>query len=363
MKSARTAFEETYSDMGLAERNSHEPETITAAELMALELPPVRWAVPDILPEGVSLLAGKPKLGKSWMAFGLAIAVASGGVALGTKLVERGECLYLALEDNRRRLRKRLGKMLDGDVAPEGLHITTEWPRLDDGGTEKLETWLETRSDARLIVIDTLAKVRPRQRGQNVYAEDYAALERLLPLAAEHNVAILVVHHLRKGGADDPMDEISGSTGLSGGVDGALVLKRDRGQGDAYLYVDGRDIEEPTELALTWNTKTACWTLAGDADEFRLSKERQDVIRVLRNAEEPLQPKDVAAALGKKSGAVRELLSQMSRQGLVKNVGYGKYTVPDTPDNPDTLPVREAHEGESVSGVSTVSDHEELGFV
>lgn len=227
--------------------NGYKFATITACDLLALELPSVRWAIPDILPEGVTLLAGKPKLGKSWMAFGLSIAVASGGVALGTKPVERGDSLYLALEDNERRLQRRLRKMLAGSSAPERLHITTQWSRLDDGGVEALEGWLKAHPDARMIVIDTLAKIRPRQRGQNVYAEDYAALEKLLPLAAEHGVAILIVHHLRKGGADDPMDEISGSTGLSGGVDGALVLKRDRGQGDAYLHVDGRDIEEPAE--------------------------------------------------------------------------------------------------------------------
>lgn len=365
MKGKSVTFEKAYSSMGLAQLNGHELEFISARDLIALELTPARWIVPGILPEGVSLLAGKPKLGKSWLVFGLTIAVASGGVALDTKLVEQGDTLYLALEDNLRRLRKRLAKMLQGDDAPEGLHIAIKWPRLDEGGTEKLEWWLKAHPSARLVVIDTLAKIRPQQRGHNVYAEDYAALEKLLPLASEYGVAILVVHHLRKGAADDPMDEISGSTGLSGGVDGVLVLRRDRGQGDAYLYVDGRDIEEPTELALTWNAKTASWTLAGNADEFKLSTERQDVLRVLRNAEEPLQPKNVAAALDKSNGAVRELLSQMSHQGLVRTAGYGKYTVPDTPDSTDTLSRMDTPESTSVSGVSTVSpnDNEEFGYV
>lgn len=365
-------------------RDSHEFErTISACDLLALELPPVRWAVPDILPEGVTLLAGKPKLGKSWMAFGLSIAVANGGVALGTKPVERGDSLYLALEDNERRLQRRLRKMLVGSSAPERLHITTQWSRLDEGGVEALEGWLKAHPDARMIVIDTLAKIRPRQRGQNVYAEDYAALEKLLPLAAEHGVAILIVHHLRKGGADDPMDEISGSTGLSGGVDGALVLKRDRGQGDAYLHVDGRDIEEPAELALTWNANTASWTLAGNADEFRLSKERSDVLRVVRDVDEPVGPKYVAEALDKKGGAVRELMSKMAKDGLLKTVEYGKYTATDTPDtsdsshssedfgeesvrltrtDPDASQSRNGLSKESVRTVSTVSEEEKEIF-
>src|SRR5829696_6178420 len=235
-----------------SERNGRIPETVSAADLMAAELPPVRWGVRGVLPEGVTLLAGKPKLGKSWLALGICVAVASGGVALGTRQVEWGEVLYLALEDNRRRLQKRLGKMLR-EPAPEGLEMATAWPKLDEGGVEALKSWLGEHPEARLVAVDTLAKTRPRTRGQNVYQEDYAALEELLPLAAEHGVAIVVVHHTRKMAAADPLDEISGSTGLTGGVDGALVLKRDRGRADAYLHVTGRDIEEEQELALRWD--------------------------------------------------------------------------------------------------------------
>jgi len=326
---------------------------------MGLKLPEVRWAVPDIVPEGVTLLAGKPKLGKSWFTLGLGVATATGAVALGTKRVEQGECLYLALEDNPRRLQKRLDKLLSGSPAPEGLHIALEWPRLNEGGAEALDEWLEVHPDARLVVVDTLKKVRARASGnRNVYDVDYEALEPLLPLAAEHGVAIVVVHHTRKLGATDPLDEISGSTGLSGGVDGALVLKRDRGRADAYLHVTGRDIEEEQELALRWDPTTARWCIVGDADEYRMGEERAAVLRVLKNANGPLSPKDVAEAIAKNSGAVRELLSQMVKSGEVVNVSYGKYTVksPDTPDSPDTLGADDAG---SVSGVSVSRGHED----
>jgi len=311
-------------------KKGNAPATITAKDLMAREFPPLRYAVPGIVPEGVTLLAGKPKLGKSWMALGFIVAVASGGYALGKVQVEEGDALICALEDNDRRVQRRLGKVLNGEAAPEGLHVTTTLPRLDEGGVEALQAWLERHPQARLIVLDTLAKVRPRTRGSNVYADDYGALERLLPLASEYGVAILVVHHLRKMGADDPTDAISGSTGLVGGVDGTLVLKRDRGQADAYLHVDGRDVEEARELALTWDRQTASWILAGDADEFRLSKERKEVLRTLREAGKPLGPKDVEAALGKKSGtATRKLMSDMAKDGLLRREEHGKY-VPAT---------------------------------
>jgi RecA-family ATPase len=242
--------------------------TFTAAELMATKLPPLRWTVPGLLPEGVTLLSGKPKLGKSWLALGLAIAVASGGVALGTMPVNHGEVLYLALEDTRRQLQKRLEKTLAGTTAPSRLHIATEWPRMDEGGADRLGDWLAVHPDARLAVVDILKKVRPRtSQNRSVYDVDYEALEALQRLAGEHGVAILVVHHTRKLAAADPVDEVSGSTGLSGGADGILVLKRDRGKADAYLHITGREIEEEAELALKWDTALASWSLVGDAEE------------------------------------------------------------------------------------------------
>jgi RecA-family ATPase len=184
--------------------NDYLQTMLTAAELMGMELPPVRWAVPGIVPEGVTLLAGKPKLGKSWLALGLAIAVSCGGVALGTRRVERGEALYLGLEDNARRLQGRLGKLLQGEEAPEGLHMATAWPQIDEGGEEPLEELCAVHPDIRLVVVDVLKRVRPRTfRQQSVYDADYESLRALHGVAARHNLAVLCVHHLRKAGAED----------------------------------------------------------------------------------------------------------------------------------------------------------------
>ncbi len=335
---ANAAFEDAYRTAGLdSSQNGGMPQTFTAADLMEAVFPSLWWAVPGILPEGVVLLAGKPKLGKSWLVLALCLAIALGGVALGTIRVEQGACLYLALEDNRKRLQRRLKKLLMGGAPPADLHMATEWPRLDEGGADALEDWLEAHPGARLVVIDTLAKARPRSKGQNVYADDYAALERLLPLASKHRVAIVVVHHLRKMGAADPLDEISGSTGLSGGVDGMLVLKRDRGRADASLFVDGRDIEEQKEFALRWESALTSWVIAGDAEEFRLGEERATIVGLLREADSPVGPKRVAEALDMNYGAVRELLSQMAKDGDVEKVGRGQYTVrkADIADIPD----------------------------
>jgi hypothetical protein len=302
----------------------------TATDLMAQELPPIRWAVPGIMSEGLALLAGKPKLGKSWLALGIAGAKASGGVALGTIPVERGQVLYLALEDNRRRLQKRLGKILGDSPAPPGLHIATEWPRTDEGGAELIGDWLALHSENPLVVVDILKRIRPQSpHNRSVYDADYEAMESLQKVAGEHGAAILVVHHTRKLAASDPVDEVSGSTGLSGGADSILVLKRDRGKADAYLHVTGREIEEEAELALRWDANLASWSLVGDAEEYRLSEERRDVLTALRSASGAMSPKEIAEALDKSHGSVKVLLGEMVKAGQVANPSYGKYSLPD----------------------------------
>jgi AAA domain len=330
-------------------------EPITAAELMGMTFDPTRWVVPDVLPEGLTLLVGKPKKGKSWMGLGTCEAVAAGGVAFGTKRVEQGDTLYLALEDNRKRLRKRLAKILDGRPAPERMHLHTEWPRLDEGGAERLDEWLTEHPEARLVVVDTLAKIRKPARGQNVYTEDYAALEQLLPLASKHSVAIVVVHHLRKMAASDPLDEISSSTGLTAGVDGFLILRRTPGSKGPTLYVDGRDIEEPTEYALLWNINTATWTIEGNAEEVHLSKERGDILLTLNRSSEPMTPKQVADVMpGAKHNNVKYLMWAMLGDGQLLKDDKGRYS-PANPTNRPTNP-KKAHSSagndDQVSGVS-----------
>jgi len=314
--------------------NSTRP--ITAAELMNLEFEPTQWVVPGVLPEGLSLLAGKPKKGKSWMALGMCEAVAVGGVSFGTKRVDQGDTLYLALEDNTKRLQKRLRKVLDGRAAPDRMHLHTVWPRLDEGGAEQLDEWLTEHPEARLVVIDTLAKIRKPAGGANVYSEDYAALELLLPLAAKHGVAIVVVHHLRKMAASDPMDEISSSTGLTAGVDGFLILRRTPGSKGPTLYVDGRDIEEPTEYALHWNANTATWTIEGDAEEVHLSKERADILLTLNRSPEPMTPKEVSDVMpGATRNSIRYLMWAMLGDGQLVKDGNGRYS-PANPTNSTT---------------------------
>lgn len=319
-------------------RDPKTPQVVSAADLMQKEFEPLKWVVPDILPEGVSLLVGKAKIGKSWMGLGLGVGVAKGSEVFG-KAVEKGPCLYLALEDNERRLQRRLGQSLRSGtgpyVAPEGFDLATEWPRIGEGFEEALREWLDEHPGARLVVVDTLKKVRPQTSpNRSVYEVDYEALEPLLPVAAEYGVAIVVVHHARKTPGDgDVLDEVSGSTGLTGGVDGILLLKRERGKHDATLFTTGRDVEEDQELALRWNNSLTCWELLGNAEDCRRSDARNGILEALEEAGQPMSRTDLALEVKGKSDdeAIRKVLRKMRDQGEIEMVGPQSrplYTLP-----------------------------------
>src|SRR6266545_5926288 len=162
-----------------------------ADELMAVTFPEPRWAVPGILAEGVSLLAGPPKVGKSWLSLGLGLTVAAGGKAFGRVDVQGGPVLYLALEDTPRRLKARMSKILNGQHAPTGLTLATSCPPLAQGGDEAIAAWLEGNPGARLVVIDVFAKVRGTQAGMSAYDADYAAVGRAKSLADKYGVAVV----------------------------------------------------------------------------------------------------------------------------------------------------------------------------
>lgn len=308
------------------------PAIFSLRDLLVWDLPPVRWAVPEILPEGLTLLAGKPKLGKSWLALSLALSIASGGVALGKQPVSQGDVLYLALEENARRLQARARQLLASlSGVPAGLDFALDWPRLAEGGLSCLEEYLKTHPNTRLVVIDTWARVAPRTdtRRCTQYEGDYDALTPLKRLAETYHVSILAVHHLRKTGAADVLDEITGSTGMTGAVDGTLILKRERGQMDAALFVTGRDVEREQELALRFEAETAQWRLLGSAEEVGRTRVRREILDLLReqadHEEEGMRPREIARALEKNYHTTRALLGKMVESGEVTRIG-GRYS-------------------------------------
>ena len=250
---------------------------ISAAALMRLDLKPRPFVVHSLLCEGLSILAARPKHGKSWLALQASLAVALGMPVFGSLATLKGDVLYVALEDTRHRLRKRLAKILaaTGWNAPESLDLRTAWRKLSDGGLLDLEEWLAEHPDRRLVVIDTLAKVRQRAKHADAFSDDYETVASLKTLADRHRVAILVIHHTRKGGAEDPFDELSGTLGINAAADGIFVLDRRRGDDGATLFTTGRDIDE-SSYSLRFDGETCVWSLLEVVDGIDTERRQED---------------------------------------------------------------------------------------
>ncbi|MEV6680839.1 AAA family ATPase [Streptomyces erythrochromogenes] len=300
----------------------------TADELMATEFPEPKWAVPGIISEGVNLLAGPPKVGKSWLSLGLALSVAAGGTAMDTIPVEGGPVLYLALEDTPRRLQTRMGKILGSNRAPSGLTLATSCPPLPQGGNEAIAQWLDRNPEARMVVIDVFAKMRGNSApGASAYDADYAAVGHAKRIADHYGVAMVLVHHVRKAASDDFLAEVSGTNGLAGAADATLVLKRARGQADGVLHVTGRDVDE-AEYALRFYAEAGAWQLLeGPAADHTIGDSRATILRYVR--ENPgAAPKQIAEGTGLTSDLVRQTCSRMAKDvQLIRK--DGGYVVPD----------------------------------
>jgi hypothetical protein len=340
----------------------------TADQLMDAQFPEPKWAVPGILAEGVTLLAGPPKVGKSWLSLGLALAVAAGGKAFDSVPVDGGPVLYLALEDTPRRLQTRMGKLLGGRRAPAGLRLVTECPPFPQGGVEAIAGWLDRNPDARMVVMDVFAKMRGASpQGASAYDADYVAVGYAKRLADHYGVAVVLVHHVRKMASEDFLTEVSGTNGIAGAADATLVLKRARGQADGILHVTGRDVEE-AEYALAFQQESGAWHLLdGPASDHTIGDTRATILRHVR-AHPGAKPKDIAEAMPDvDADTVRRTCSRMADAGQLTRDAGGRY-FPDTgsrtaptgeasqlSDCPVTPPEQEelpGHPQEELSGLS-----------
>jgi hypothetical protein len=318
------------------------PPMMTVDELLAAHFEDWKWAVEGIVPEGVAILAGRPKAGKSWLALHLALAVACGGLAFGHYPAQRGPVLYLALEDGFRRIKGRIRKLLAavGMKPLIPLTVATEWPLLSAGGIRLIDEWISLNPGARLVVIDTLARVRERPRSDALYQEDYNAIRAVADLARKHQVAVIIVHHTRKFQGEEPLDDVSGTTGLTGAADVVLVLRVPRKaeseeNGDASetdpkkgkLYVNGRDVREHV-LYLLRDPKSCLWSIDPDGPSRPpLSRDRQAIVDLLGRSAGPLRVKDIATALEMEYMTCAQLLGRMERDGQVSKPSYGAYTL------------------------------------
>ena len=236
--------------------------TITAEDLQNRTYDPTPFLVDELIPEGLHILAGAPKIGKSWLALWLCLCV-SQGQPLWNFATTQGEALYLSLEDSFQRIQTRLFDLTED--APPTLHFAIMADTLKHGLEQQIEQFWTEHPDTKLVVIDTLQRVRSAGSDSNLYANDYQDIGLLKRLADRRQIAILLIHHLRKLHDDDPMNMISGSTGLSGAADSAFVLQKNaRSANAASLHCTGRDIPDRT-LKLEVGEEDHIWKLLEDS--------------------------------------------------------------------------------------------------
>ena len=245
-----------------AAENTGDEGYISARELQKKAFKPKEPLIEGFLYPGTYIFAGAPKVGKSFAMAGITCHVSSGEPMWGYK-VNRGTVLYLALEDTEERLQYRYNSIYGKDL-PEGLYFKVSAKTIDQGLLDDLERFVSKHPDTKLIVIDTLQKIRSKKSS---YENDYDLVGALKAFADSKNLCMLLVHHTRKQDSSDKFNTISGSQGLNGAADGAYIMyKTDRQAQKASILMTGRDIPDK-KLRLSREDDTLEWQLEGEGDD------------------------------------------------------------------------------------------------
>ncbi len=241
------------------EMNHNGLETVTMTELYDTAYPPRSPVVEDFLYSGTYLFVGAPKVGKSFFMGQLGYHIAT-GESLWMYPVHTGSVLYLALEDDYARLQRRLSRMF-GVESTDRFHFATQAKTLETGLDHQLELFIKEHPDVRLIMIDTLQKIKEIGGEKYSYANDYEIVTKLKAFSDKYRICILVVHHTRKMESEDSFDMISGTNGLLGAADGAFIMqKKKRTDNTATLDIVGRD-QPDQRLTLEFDRERCIWLL------------------------------------------------------------------------------------------------------
>ena len=303
--------------------NGWPAQGIDAADLLALDLPPLRWIIPDLLPEGTSILASPPKVGKSCLVYQMVVEVSLGGELFGRR-VTPGSALYLALEDGKRRGKDRLAAALQGRTMPHGrLEVRWSARKTGAGLEEDVTDWLDSHNDAVLVAIDTLQRVRPSTNGKRgAYEIDVEDLSRLQDLFRDRAIALVIVHHVRKQAGDDFLESVSGTYGVTGSADTIIVLRRKRLEVFGQVLVTGRDVAD-AELSVRFENMT--WVEA-PASLPEASFERKEVYQVIEEFG-PIFPAAIAERTGLGRTSVQNMVGKLVDSGNVVRTVKGYVAV------------------------------------
>ena len=301
--------------------------------LMTEDIPPLKFAVKPILPEGLVCIAGRPKAMKSWQMLKLCFCVENGLNYLGHE-VEQGNALYLALEDSKRRLKERTFKLKHNDV--QNFPTTDiEAPYLNNGLEEDLQRWIDGVKNPKLIVIDTLARVKQRVSGfkkGTAYDQDNELLRRIQQLAITNGVCIAFITHLSKAQQDYSFDKITGSVGLQGMTDAMWLIDRGDNSPNASITGRGRDILD-FQYAVKWNDETMTYDFVGNKFEIELNENRKMILDAMkelkRSGKIEVRPIDIIKHLGATSNSkegkrISRTIQRMASNYEITSV-VGKY--------------------------------------
>ena len=250
-------------------------KTVTMQELyqdIYSKKPPV---IEGLLYQGTYLFVGSPKIGKSFFMAQLAYHVST-GTPLWDYPVKKGTVLYLALEDDYRRLQERMYRMFGTD-STENLYFSVSSKPLGNGLTDQLSGFIREHPDTTLVIIDTLQKIREVDSDSYSYAKDYEIINQLKQFSDSWGICLLLVHHTRKQKSSDNFDMISGTNGLLGCADGAFMLyKETRTSNKATLEISGRD-QQDQRIHLIRDEEKLCWNF--EKAETELWKEPPEPLR------------------------------------------------------------------------------------
>ncbi len=248
-------------------------EVVDSETLMDMQFPKSRFCIQSLLPQGVSILGGAPKIGKSWMVLDWCVRIAK-GENIWNLPTEKGTVLYLCLEDSLARIQDRLNCITD--EVPNNLYLATKSESIETGLIQQIQNFIITHTNTTLIVIDTFQMIR--NHSELSYTNDYNEIGKLKQYADEMSISILLVHHLRKQSDSDPLNKLSGTTGISGAVDAVFVLDKDkRNEYKANLLCTGRNIEQ-REFQLSFNRENCTWDLINDSLENPFPTMPQEMI-------------------------------------------------------------------------------------
>lgn len=257
---------------------------ISAKKLQETKLPPVEYLIEDILPQGTSILTAASKIGKSWLVLDMGLKIAAGERFFNKKTKQTG-VLYLALEDSYTRLQDRMNKVLNDNPPPENFYFLTEVPNLENDLLAELEAILTKYPEIKLIIIDTLQKIRGQALlRESAYQQDYREMGMIKKFADKHGISIFLVHHNRKLVDDsDPFNMISGTNGIMGSADTIFVItKKSRNDKKAVLHITGRDVLQ-NDIVICFNEITSRWDIIGYKEKIdREEYERNPIVRTVR---------------------------------------------------------------------------------